>query len=593
MLTPLEEIKDKIDIVDFIRSYVQLQPAGKNFKAPCPFHQEKTPSFIVSPDKQIWHCFGCQKGGDVIKFLMLYENLEFYEALRVLAEKAGVELKRLNLQDQKEFNTLYELNDKAKNFFKEQLTKSPAALEYLKKRALQQKTIEEFEIGFAPPGGENLVLYLINLGYNINDIAKAGLAVKTEKGKYLDRFYNRIMFPIYNNFGKVIAFTGRILPQFENSDIGKYVNSPETPLFNKSRVLYGFHKTKSEISHTQTAFLVEGQMDFLMAWQSGIKNAVATSGTALSQEQLKNLRRLADSLIVSFDKDEAGIKAMERSLDLFSNLDFHVKILDLNGYKDPAEAAEKDPDYLKTALEKTQPAFVCLSDFYLKNESNWTVKKRNIQHLLRLIKGIKSEIEQTNWLKELAAKSGIEEKILNYELKNINIKPPTQADAEEIENKEAAKLSRLELICQKIFSLILFKPEFFPVFAENRDYFPTSWQKNLDNPLLIKLIQGNPPALSTGRADPPSQAGGEGSESFSLLELRSSYEFSDLDEPALKKESEELTKYLKIEFLQNQNNQLNKEIKSAEKNKNNNLVDNLSIKFQANSQEINNLKNNK
>ncbi|MFA5084415.1 MAG: DNA primase [Candidatus Paceibacterota bacterium] len=586
MQTPLEEIKEKIDIVDFIRSYITLHPAGKNFKALCPFHQEKTPSLIISPDKQIWHCFGCQKGGDVIKFLMLYENLEFYEALRVLAEKAGVELKRLNLQDQKEFNTLYELNEKAKNFYKEQLVKSPASLEYLKKRALRQNTIEEFEIGFAPAGGENLVLYLINLGYNINDIAKAGLAIKTERGKYLDRFYNRIMFPIYNNFGKVIGFSGRILPQFENPEIGKYVNSPETPLFNKSRVLYGFHKAKAEIGHSQTAFLVEGQMDFLMTWQSGIKNVVATSGTALSQDQLKNLRRLADSLVVSFDKDEAGIKAMERGLEFFGNLDFNVKVLDLNGYKDPAEAAEKDPGYLKTALEKTQPAFVCLSDFYLKNEPNWTVKKRNIQHLLRLIKGINSSIEQANWLKELSLKSGIEEKILVYELATIKIKPPTSADAEEIENKEAAKLSRLDLLCQKIFSLILFRPEFLPVFAKNRDYFPITWQKKLDNPSLIKIIQGGPPTL-------PEQADGEGNESFSLLELRSSYEFSDLDEPALKKESEDLTKHLKIEFLQNQNNQLNKEIDLAEKNKNSNLVNKLSVKFTANSQEINNLKNNK
>ena len=575
MPTPLEEIKEKIDVVDFIRSYIQVHPAGKNFKALCPFHQEKTPSFIISPERQIWHCFGCQKGGDVIKFLMLYENLEFYEALRILAEKAGVELKRLNLQDQKEFTILYDLNEKAKNFYKEQLAKAPAALEYLKKRALLSNTIEEFEIGFAPLGGENLVLYLLNLGYNINDIAKAGLVVKTERGKYLDRFYGRIMFPIYNNFGKVIAFSGRILPSLERSDVGKYVNSPETPLFNKSRVLYGFHKAKSEIGHSQTAFLVEGQMDFLMTWQSGIKNVVATSGTALGQDQLKNLKRLADTIIVSFDKDEAGIKAMERSLDLFSNFDFNVKVLDLNGYKDPAEAAEKNSSYLKTALDRTQPAFISLFDFYLNGNLDWATKKRNIRHLLQHIKTIKSAIEQAHWMKELSLKAGMDEKVLTYELASIKIKSPANAGGsasvndEQIE-KEEIKLPRLDLLCQKLLSLFFFKPEFLPVIVESRNYFPANWQKFLDDPSLLK--------------------NGTENEMISFLDLRSSYEFSDLDDEALKNESQELIKQLKIEFLKNQGRQIKEEIKSAQKDNNKNLLDDSLRKFQNISQEINNLK---
>ena len=566
MLTPLEEIKEKIDIVDFIKSYLPLHPAGKNFKALCPFHQEKTPSFVVSPERRIWHCFGsCGEGGDIVKFLMKYENLEFYEALRFLAEKAGIELRRLNLQDQKEFNLLYDLNEKAKFFYKEQLAKAPAALEYLKKRALQQNTIEEFEIGFAPAGGENLVLYLINLGYNINDIAKAGLAVKTEKGKYLDRFYNRIMFPIYNNFGKVIGFTGRILPQFENPETGKYVNSPETPLFNKSRILYGFHKAKTEISRSQTAFLVEGQMDFLMAWQSGLKNAVATSGTALGQEQLNILKRLADSLIISFDRDEAGIKALERSLDLFSNSDFNIKVIDLNGYKDPAEAAEKNPDFLKKALEHTRPAFICLFNFYLNGEQDWTAKKRNLRHLLQHVKNLKSHIEQSHWLKELSLKSGIEEKILAQELTAIKVKTSASSEPEEKERTEVVKLSRTDLVCQKLLSLILSKPEFLPIVIPNRGYFPTSWQKFLDNPSLL----------------PP------------LLDLLSTYEFSDFDKTMLKKELQELIKQLKLEFLKNQGRQLQEEIKSAQKNNDKNLLDDSLRKFQAVSQEINNLQNNK
>ncbi len=565
MPTSIEEIKEKIDIVDFIKSYLPLQPAGKNLKALCPFHQEKTPSFIVSPERQIWHCFGCQKGGDVIKFLMLYENLEFYEALRVLAEKAGVELRHLNLQDQKEFNLLYDLNEKAKNFFKAELAKSGPAQEYLKKRSLQQSTIEEFEIGFAP-GGESLVLYLINLGYNINDVAKAGLAIKTEKGNYLDRFRSRIMFPIYNNFGKVIGFSGRILPSLESPETGKYVNSPETLLFNKSRVLYGFHKAKTDISRSQTAFLVEGQMDFLMAWQSGLKNVVATSGTALGQEQLKILRRFADNLIISFDQDEAGVKALERSLELFSNFDFNIKVIDLNGYKDPAEAAEKNPDFLKKALEQTRPAFSCLFNFYLDGEQDWSAKKRNLRHLLQHIKNLESHIEQSHWLKELSLKSGIEEKILARELAVIKVKTSGRLSGpEETETTEKVKPSRLDLVCQKLLSLILSKPEFLPAVIQNRDYFPDNWKGFLDNP--------SPP--------PP------------LLDLRSAYEFSDYDEAMLKKELQELIKQLKLEFLKNQSRQLQEEIKSAQKNNDKNLLENILRKFQATSQEINNLQNNK
>lgn len=521
---------------------------------------EKDHSYIVAN----FAVANCGAGGDVIKFLMLYENLEFYEALRVLAEKAGVEIRRLNLQDQKEFNLLYDLNDKTKNFFKEQLNKSAAAKEYLKKRGLQPTTIEEFELGFAPggdPSADGLVLYLLNLGYNIQDIAKAGLAIKTEKGKYLDRFRGRLMFPIYNSFGKVIGFTGRIMPRPELVEgagnpsidsglaVAKYVNSPETPLFNKSRLLYGFHKAKTEISRSQTAFLVEGQMDFLMTWQSGIKNVVATSGTALGPDQLKILKRLADNFVISFDQDEAGIKALERALELFSNFDFNVKVLDLNGYKDPAEAAEKDSGFLKKALTQTQPAFVCLFNFYLNDNQDWSVKKRNLRHLLRHIKTLKSAIEQTHWLKELSLKSRIEEKILAQELAVIKNKP-TPATAEETAGTEIAKPSRLDLVCQKLVALTKIKPEFLSILNENREYFPADWQEP------------------------------------DLLDLRSTYEFSDFDETMFKKEVQELIKQLKIESKQNQRRQLQKEIKLTQ-------TEDVLKKFQTLSQEINNLKNDK
>ena len=331
MNTPIQGIKDRLDIVDFIRSYVTLLPAGKNFKAPCPFHKEKTPSFIVSPERQTWHCFGaCSEGGDVFKFLMKYENLEFYEALKVLAEKAGVELKQISPAEQRQFGILYDINNAAKDFFRKELWKSRESLDYFKKRGLQKETVEEFELGLAPDKFDALTVYLTKADYNVVDIERAGLNFKNDRGSYIDRFRGRLMFPIHNHFGKVVGFSGRIFPQLETEkmDVGKYVNSPETTIFNKSRILYGFHKTKNHIKEQQSAVLVEGQMDFLMLYQDGIKNAVATSGTALTIDHLRVLRRFADQLVLSFDSDEAGIKAAERSIDLAHSFDFNTKIKD-------------------------------------------------------------------------------------------------------------------------------------------------------------------------------------------------------------------------------------------------------------------------
>src|SRR3989344_3211094 len=215
-MTPSEQIKEKLDIVPFIKGYLELKPAGRNFKALCPFHQEKTPSFIVSPDRQLWYCFGaCGEGGDIFKFLMRYENLEFHEALAILAEKAGVELRRISPEEQRQFGILYDLNNAAAAFFEENLERSPEILSYLRDRGLKDETVKEFDLGLAPLGADELVVTLINQGFNINDIVRSGLAVKTEKGQYRDRFQARIIFPIHNHFGKIVGFSGRILPNFE------------------------------------------------------------------------------------------------------------------------------------------------------------------------------------------------------------------------------------------------------------------------------------------------------------------------------------------------------------------------------------------
>lgn len=458
-MTTTELIKEKLDIVDFIRGYLSVQPAGKNFKAKCPFHTEKTPSFMVSPDRQSWHCFGCSLGGDIFEFLMRYENLEFGEALRILAEKAGVELRRLNPAEYKFTGLLYELNDKAKEFFISSLRSDEVAEKYLAERGLNQETIEEFELGWAPNKPEALNMSLLNSGYAPDDLLRAGLVIKTERGLPLDRFRGRIMFPIHNHFGRVVGFTGRILPQLEKEGIGKYINSPETPIFSKSKLLYGFFKSKNSIRETGSVFMVEGQMDFLMSWQAGVKNVVASSGTAMTIDHLRVLHRLAEELILSFDNDEAGSAAAERAIDLAEANDFSVKVVVFDKLKDPAEAVEKGPDILQKLIQEAVPAPQFYFNKYLQAETLPGYSSRESLRSLRLVlaklKNIASPVERSFWLKELAGRTGIDEKILIEEAEKIDTSKTEFAkkigDVEAEKNApNSRRSSRRELIGERL-----------------------------------------------------------------------------------------------------------------------------------------------
>lgn len=571
MPTPSEQIKEKIDIVEFIGERLKLQKAGRNYKALCPFHQEKTPSFIVSPERQTWHCFGaCSEGGDLFKFLMRYENLEFYEALKVLAEKAGVELRHISPAEQKEFGVLYDLNEAAKEFFKAGLKNCKPALDYLGKRGLKPDTIEEFELGWAP-GGESLTLHLINAGNDIKDVARAGLSVKTESGPYRDRFHNRIIFPVYNSFGKTVGFGGRILPSFETENTPKYLNSPETPIFNKSRILYGLHKSKGVIGRTRQAFLVEGYMDFLMVWQSGINNAAATCGTSLGLEHLKSLKRLTDNLIISFDQDEAGLKALERALDITGDFDFNIKVVNLGNFKDPAEAAEKDPEFLKSAIAKCQPALSYLFDHYLRGLKNHAgsdpgVHKSTVRTLLAKIGNINSPLEQSYWVKELSDRMGVEERVLALEMAKLSRKrkePSGAGAAPEFKNKDS---SRRDLISERLLSLAVAREDFMSILAGQKEYFSAGYRDVLEKPDAI---------LTTDLG--------------AYLNLQATYVFADLAETKLKAEFDELLKNLKLEHFRQRNRELSREIKSAEKSGDEERLRVARSEFQSNSLEISNL----
>ena len=500
-----ELIKSKLDIVDFLRGYLTLQPAGKNFKALCPFHHEKSASFSISPERQRFHCFGCGADGDIFGFVMKYENMEFGEALRMLAEKAGVELKHENPAEYRFTGLLYDLNDQAKDFYKRALGAAPIVKQYLAERGLTPATIEEFELGWAPNEPEALSMHLLNAGAAPQDLLQAGLSIKTERGLMLDRFRGRVMFPIHNHLGKVVGFTGRILPQFDTSATAgpggfvtaKYVNSPETPIFQKSKLLYGFWKSKDAIREAKAAVLVEGQMDFLMSYQSGVRNVIASSGTALTADHLRSVHRLADEIVLCFDSDVAGSDAAERAIDLAEANDFSVKVATYRGFKDAAEAAKADP----ANVQRTVTAAVFAPLFYFEkflppvpagaassDPAALTTRDglNKLRTVLLKLRNIASPVERDHWMKELAKRTGVDEATLKAEAEKSATEQyvsPTFASANagvgagQDDQAPKRQISRQELIAEDILALALARNDF--AFIDDCVPFFTPTQKEL------------------------------------------------------------------------------------------------------------------
>ncbi|MEK7142355.1 MAG: DNA primase, partial [Patescibacteria group bacterium] len=310
-MSTVEQIKSRLSIVDVAQNYIKLQKAGNNYKANCPFHNERTPSFFVSPARESWHCFGCSRGGDMFSFIMEIEGVDFLESLKILADKAGVVIEKIDKKQQNERLRLFSLLEDAVTFYETELRKNQDVITYLKKRGMKGDLAKSFGIGFAPAGWRNLHDFLKGKKYSETEMEKAGMIVKSTKAQagYYDRFRSRIMFPIFNASGEIVGFSGRIFGEDGVDSGGKYINSPQTVLYDKSKVLYGFNKAKDEIRKKDICVVVEGQMDVVMSHQAGIANAVAVSGTALTTDHLKLIKRLTDKIIMAFDKDEAGARA--------------------------------------------------------------------------------------------------------------------------------------------------------------------------------------------------------------------------------------------------------------------------------------------
>jgi len=437
MTSPVDEIKNRLDIVEIIGGYVRLQKAGRNYRALCPFHSEKAPSFFVSPERQLWRCFGCGKGGSIFDFIMEIEGVEFGDALRILAQRAGVELKKIDPKLKTERTRLYEICSLANQFFIRQLAGSRAGKQmqdYLNSRGLKSKTIKDWQIGYAPDGWSSLLEFLGGRGYPEGEIDKAGLAVKNEeKKKYYDRFRDRIIFPIRDLNGVTIGFSGRENPWRPNQQMGKYINTPNTLIYDKSRVLYGLDKAKLAIRKENFCILVEGQIDVVASHQAGFVNAVASSGTALTEEQLKIIKRYTENLSTAFDMDLAGQAATKRGIDLAIQLGFNTKVISLPAGQDPADYLLKNNSLWEQAIKKAGS----LIEFYLENAlaqydcQTLEGKKEIAKIILPLIKKIPHKIEQSHWLQELSRRLRVQEKDLVDEMERTEI-PMTEENIPQI-----------------------------------------------------------------------------------------------------------------------------------------------------------------
>ncbi len=437
MSTPLDQIKEKLSIVDVVSSYVKLERSGIYYKAKCPFHSERTPSFMLSPTRNTYHCFGCAKGGDIFSFVQEIEGLDFPGALRLLAERAGLTLDNSAKRDGGEKSMLYDVLEASTKFYEGELRKSKIAIDYLKSRGITGETAKTFRIGFAPDGWSNLTNYLRQKGWKDSLLEKAGLAIpgknNTQNNNSYDRFRNRIMFPISSTQGKPIAFTGRVLPGGDDQ-MGKYVNSPETPLFHKSSVLFGLDLAKSAILKEGKVIVVEGQMDTIMVHQAGNQNVVAVSGTALTEEHLRLLKRFTDNVIFCFDNDKAGQSALRKAATLSFEIGIEAKAItittelaDSKTAKDPADVIKDDPEIWKKALAKAEPVIdYLISSIKRTAEPGRGQIKRSKEEVLPLVAVLSGNMDQSYYIKRVSEVFDIPETSVREDLKKI-IQVNTQA----------------------------------------------------------------------------------------------------------------------------------------------------------------------
>ncbi|MCI5108587.1 MAG: DNA primase [Candidatus Pacebacteria bacterium] len=515
----VERIKQRLDIVDVIGSYVKLDKAGRNYKAKSPFTNEKTPSFYVSPERQLFYCFSSNKGGDIFTFVEEMEGVDFRGAMKILAERAGIILEYEDPKKMDERDRLYKLMELAKEFYQSNLNEE--SIDYLKGRGITEKTIKEWSLGYSPNDWRVLKEYLLSKKIPETLIKKAGLIKETG----YDTFRDRITFPIFDASGRVVAFSGRIL--HPNDKAPKYLNSPDTLLFKKSDILYGLHKAKTSIRRKDYSVLVEGQMDLVLSHQAGIDNTIASSGTAITESHIRRIKQLSNRIIISFDSDEAGFKAANRTAKLGLSSGMEVKVVVLPDGKDPADLINESIDKWRDALKNSRH----IIDFYIDKLLEKVKDKRNLakeisKNVLPYISWLSSDIEKSHFVARIVKETGFREDAIWEDLKKIEHQKEPEKESESHLSKESPE-ERISAIYH--------------------------WQNSLKDPLIdIKDFEKG-----------LKEAGGE--ELLERIKKRSAQEFNKVlfeiekyygTKDILKKDLVELFKNLKIHILSKKKEEL-------------------------------------
>jgi len=417
------QIKERLSIVDVVSTYVELQQAGKNFKGKSPFTNERTPSFYVSPDRGMYYCFSSNQGGDIFTFIQKMEGVEFKDALKILADKAGIELKAEDPQKKTERDRLHDALEVATRFFEDYRDTNEEVIPYLTDRGVTKETIASWRIGYAPGpskyGWRELKAHMESKGFTQDTLLKAGLVKGAEAGKEpYDLFRDRVMFPICDTAGKVVAFSGRILSK--DSEAPKYVNSPETELFNKSEILFGYDKAKHGIRHFDFSLVVEGQFDVVLSHQAGYTNAIAVSGTALTPHHVMLLQRLSNRAVLALDADRAGIAAVKRAADIMLPRGMDIKVANMVGGKDPADIVREDPAKLRKIIGSAKPVVEFLLDVIeaeKKDDRNFKLRVR--EEVLPFVARILNKMDQEHFEGVVAERTGTTKDAIHYEVERI------------------------------------------------------------------------------------------------------------------------------------------------------------------------------
>ena len=454
----IDDVRQANDVVEVIGSYIPLKKLGASWKTRCPFHQEKTPSFNVNQQKQIWHCFGCGKGGNVFTFLMEYEKVSFIEAVRTLATRAGITLPAASQEYQAGgHDLLYQANEFAAKFYQERLAsdKGQIAREYLTKRGIAQGTIDLFRLGYAPNAWDELIKAAVKEGLSTALLKEAGLIVPNEREtSHYDRFRHRIMFPFFSMGGRVIGFGGRSL---EETPTAKYLNSSETPIYHKGRGFYGFFQSRSAIADSQTAVLVEGNVDLVVPYQAGFKNLVATAGTALTPDQCKLLSRYAKRVVICYDADKAGQSAAERAIELILEAGMDARIAIPPAGKDPDQAVrEQGADFFAKMIAEAMSfiEFKVMRARELHDLAKVSDKSDMVNAILTLLAKVDDPVKRRLYIKELAEASGLDESfVMDLARKKKGLAPKGVA-AEQNENGTKSPDWETE-----IFTILLRRPQ--------------------------------------------------------------------------------------------------------------------------------------